>query len=289
MHTDSSASITYFASASASEWTATVLMPISRQARWMRSAISPRFAIRIFSNIRRARLFDDEERLAVLDRLAVLHEDRLDRPGGVGLDLVQQLHGLDDAKRLALGHGLADLDERRGSGRRGSIERPHHGRFELVALGFGGSGGGCGFYGSCGGRRVPHGLHRLGCQDHGRTGRLAADADLLLAFGDLDLPDPGLLDEVDQLLQLAQVHAQGLLLSTRVNEVGSVMMPAVSPLFATWIGAKGQTAAPGGFEFEPWIVGMTDEFAGTGRKMSSFGRTCGKRGQTRMRPPRKGA
>jgi hypothetical protein len=51
MQTDSSASFTYFASVSASECTTTVRMPISRQARWMRSAISPRLAIRIFSNI----------------------------------------------------------------------------------------------------------------------------------------------------------------------------------------------------------------------------------------------
>jgi len=50
MHTDSSASLTYFASVSASEWTITVRIPSSRQARWMRSAISPRLAIRIFSN-----------------------------------------------------------------------------------------------------------------------------------------------------------------------------------------------------------------------------------------------
>src|SRR5882672_9462227 len=51
MQTLSSASRTCMASASAVECTATVLMPISRQARWMRSAISPRLAIRIFSNI----------------------------------------------------------------------------------------------------------------------------------------------------------------------------------------------------------------------------------------------
>ncbi len=49
MQTDSSASRTYLASRSASEWTTTVLMPISRQARWMRSAISPRLAIRTLS------------------------------------------------------------------------------------------------------------------------------------------------------------------------------------------------------------------------------------------------
>src|SRR5947207_5471466 len=100
MHTDSSASITYFASASASEWIATVLIPISRQARWMRRAISPRLAINIFSNT--VLLLDQKERLPVLDGLAVLHQDRLDRSGEVGFDFVEQLHGLDDAKGLAL-------------------------------------------------------------------------------------------------------------------------------------------------------------------------------------------
>src|SRR5512132_828719 len=134
MQTDSSASITYLASASASECTATVLMPISRQARWMRSAISPRLAISIFSNIE---LFDREQRLAVLDGLPVLHQDRLHRPGDVALDLVQQLHRLDDAQRLALGDRLADLHEGRRAGRGRAIERADHRRLELVALGLG--------------------------------------------------------------------------------------------------------------------------------------------------------
>src|SRR3954466_8253769 len=98
MHTDSSASITYLASASASECTATVLMPSSRQARWMRSAISPRLAMRIFSNMRV--LLDPQAAPAGLDRLAVLDQDRLERPGSIGFDLVQQLHGLDDAQGL---------------------------------------------------------------------------------------------------------------------------------------------------------------------------------------------
>ena len=52
MHTDSSARRTYFASPSASEWTTTVRIPSSRQARWTLSAISPRFAIRILPNSR---------------------------------------------------------------------------------------------------------------------------------------------------------------------------------------------------------------------------------------------
>src|ERR1043165_4144183 len=51
MHTLSSASRTCIASASAVECTATVAMPSSLQARRTRSAISPRLAIRILSNI----------------------------------------------------------------------------------------------------------------------------------------------------------------------------------------------------------------------------------------------
>ena len=62
------------------------------------------------------RSFDDEHRLAELHRLAVLLEDGLDRAGLVGLDLVHHLHGLDDAERIADGHGVADLDEGLGPG-----------------------------------------------------------------------------------------------------------------------------------------------------------------------------
>ena len=51
MHTLSSAKRTWSARLSTSECTATVAMPISRQARRMRSAISPRLAMRIFLNI----------------------------------------------------------------------------------------------------------------------------------------------------------------------------------------------------------------------------------------------
>src|SRR4051794_2485597 len=149
MHTDSSASITYLASASASECTATVLMPSSRQARWMRSAISPRLAMRIFSNM--PVLIDQEEALAVLDRLPVLDQDRLERPGSVGFDLVQQLHGLDDAERLALGDRLAHLDERWGAGRGCAVEGPDHRGLHHMPLRLGGPRPGRGG----GGRRPP--------------------------------------------------------------------------------------------------------------------------------------
>src|SRR2546430_12266776 len=122
MQTDSSARRTYFASASASECTTTVLMPSSRQARWMRSAISPRLAIRILSNnwpgvlvgtglavkkaLTCARVAeypapfgsaDDHQWLPVLDRLAVLDKDCLYHTGLIGFDLVHELHRLDDA------------------------------------------------------------------------------------------------------------------------------------------------------------------------------------------------
>ena len=51
MQTLSSAMRTCMALESAVEWIATVWMPISLQARWMRSAISPRLAIRTFLNM----------------------------------------------------------------------------------------------------------------------------------------------------------------------------------------------------------------------------------------------
>src|SRR5215469_1584600 len=103
MQTASSASRTCMASLSAVECTATVWMPISRQARWMRSAISPRLAIRTLSNIVEA-LFDDHQRLAVLHRLGVLDQDPHHRPCLGRFDGIEGLHGFDDEKRLAGRH-----------------------------------------------------------------------------------------------------------------------------------------------------------------------------------------
>src|SRR5690606_9815786 len=112
MHTLSSASRTCMASASAVECTATVWMPSSLQARSTRSAISPRLAIRIFENMRRPRSFDHDEGLAILNRLAVLNEDRRHLACAGGRDLVHGLHGFDDHDRLAGGDRVADLHER---------------------------------------------------------------------------------------------------------------------------------------------------------------------------------
>src|SRR6185295_2838787 len=63
MQTASSARRTWSESRSASEKTATVSIPSSRAARMIRNAISPRFATRIFRNIRLDRT------LFVLERL----------------------------------------------------------------------------------------------------------------------------------------------------------------------------------------------------------------------------
>src|SRR5690606_29820718 len=115
MHTASSASFTYLASRSASEYTITALMPISRQARWMRRAISPRLAIRIFLNMVARPLLDHEQRLAVLHGLPVLNKDLGHGAALVGLDLVEDLHRFDDADGVAFLDRVADFDERLGA------------------------------------------------------------------------------------------------------------------------------------------------------------------------------
>src|SRR4051812_16678864 len=115
MHTAWSANFTCSASASTVEWTATLSMPSSRQARITRRAISPRLATRIFLNSSgMGRLRPNlEERLAELYRLAVVGEHGDDDALHVALDFVHQLHRFDDAEHLALAHALADLDEGR--------------------------------------------------------------------------------------------------------------------------------------------------------------------------------
>src|SRR6185369_4527656 len=102
MHTVSSANSTCFNVVSAVEWTATVLMPSSRHARRIRSAISPRLAISTLSSIvvrPWALFFDDEQRLTELDRVAVLDQDADHAACELGLDLIHHLHRFDDAER----------------------------------------------------------------------------------------------------------------------------------------------------------------------------------------------
>src|SRR5581483_11373798 len=135
MQTASSARRTCMASASAVEWTATVLMPISRQARWMRSAISPRLAIRTLSNIgARLALFDDHQRLAELDRLPVVDQDLRQRAGLGRLDGIERLHRLDDQDGLAGRDLVADIDEGGLAGLGRKIGRADHRRLHRTGV-----------------------------------------------------------------------------------------------------------------------------------------------------------
>src|SRR6185436_12776112 len=109
MQTVSSAKRTCLSVVSAVECTATVLMPSSRQARRMRSAISPRLAMTILSSM--SGLFDDEQRLAEFHRIAVGGHDRGDLAGLVAFDLVHHFHRFDDAQDLAFLDLGADLHE----------------------------------------------------------------------------------------------------------------------------------------------------------------------------------
>src|SRR2546423_545895 len=63
-----------------------------------------------------------EKQLAELDRLGVADMDRADDRLGVGLDLVHQLHRLEDAERLPRADRVALLDERRRAGLRRAVE-----------------------------------------------------------------------------------------------------------------------------------------------------------------------
>src|SRR6186997_2997854 len=106
MHTAWSARRTCSASLSAVEYTATASTPSSWSARITRTAISPRFATRTRENI--ASLSDDrlgvgrlelEEQLTELDRLAALDVDRLHPTLLLCLELVEELHCLEEAER----------------------------------------------------------------------------------------------------------------------------------------------------------------------------------------------
>src|ERR1700743_212211 len=97
MQTLSSARRTCIASASAVEWIATVAIPISLHARLMRSAISPRVAMRIFSNIS----IDDAEGLPELDRGGVGDADLRHHAAPGRGDGIHRLHRFDDEQRVA--------------------------------------------------------------------------------------------------------------------------------------------------------------------------------------------
>src|SRR5690349_8360674 len=129
MQIASSASWAARLSRSASEYATTASTPSVRQARRIRSAISPRLAIRILRNIRprprrgsrgpgsRARpggrgQLDADQLLAVLDRGAALHERRRDDAVAGRHDLLRNPEDVHGPERFA----LADARARGGAG-----------------------------------------------------------------------------------------------------------------------------------------------------------------------------
>src|ERR1700756_850910 len=204
-------------------------MPSSRQARRIRSAISPRVAMTIFSIM--SGLFEDEQWLAEFNRVAVLRHDRGDASGLVGFDLVHHLHRLDDAQHLPDLDLVAYLDEGLGAWGGRGVEGPHHrgGDHVLAGLRFRGRAPGrreckgrCGERiagaGGGGGRAEPDQMRELG-SGACAGGRHAADAYRLLAFLDLDFRDARLLEELDQLLYLSDIHAGPALENRKLRKI----------------------------------------------------------------------
>jgi len=81
------------------------------------------------------RLFNDEEGLAVFNSLAVFRKNLGDRARLVGFDLVEDLHGLDDADGLAFLDHAADFDKRLGARAGRTVESAHHGGLDGMAGG----------------------------------------------------------------------------------------------------------------------------------------------------------
>src|SRR5437588_6727254 len=83
-----------------------------------------------------------EEQLAELDGLGVAHVDRAHDAGRIGLDLVHELHRLENAERLSGRDGVALLHEGRRARLRRAVEDPDHRRLDAEVAVRGGTLGG---------------------------------------------------------------------------------------------------------------------------------------------------
>src|SRR6516164_8607823 len=203
MHTLSSARRTCMASSSAVECTATEGMPSSLHARSTRNAISPRFAIRILSNISAScsggcgasdtpTSLDDHQRFAELDRLAVLDQNLDDRPRARRGNLVHGLHRFDDEERVAGLHAAADFDEGFRARLGSDISGADHGRGDDARM-----------LGGIEWRGLARGQRRVGGSG-GRARwrrrlRLARDPHALTFALELDLAQPGFVEQAREL------------------------------------------------------------------------------------------
>src|SRR5438067_7894187 len=116
----------------------------SLQARMIRTAISPRLATRIFSNMRSSRP-ELKESLTEFDRFGVFDHDLGNHAFGFGFNLIHDFHRFDNANNGFRVHLSPYLNIRSRFGGRSAVERPDHGRFYFQ---FGSGRGGLGWRGS---------------------------------------------------------------------------------------------------------------------------------------------
>src|SRR6267143_4031511 len=119
-------------------------MPSSLHARITRSAISPRFAIKIFSNIfvwragwrsyRALALASTEaiQHLSELHRLAIFGDDFRDYACRFGFNLVHHFHRFDNANDRVFGDFLSNVHEWRCIGGGPAIKRADHWRNNIA-------------------------------------------------------------------------------------------------------------------------------------------------------------
>src|SRR5581483_4196737 len=149
-----------------------------------------------------------EERLAELDGLGVLDQHPDDAARHLRLDLVHELHRLDDADDLALLHPVALADERLRVGSRRPVEGADQRRLDRQEVGLGGRGGRREGAGARDRRRAGRRRGGSGCpvRDPGR--RLPAEAHPDALALELHLRQAVLAEEVGQAAELPVVHRQ---------------------------------------------------------------------------------
>src|SRR5207245_11063588 len=108
-------------------------MPSSLHARMMSSAISPRLAMRTFSNMHCSRKAsgprqspDTEEDLTELHRLAVLGHDFRNHAARFRFDFIHHFHRLDNADHGLLGTRFSNIDTWRRVRSASAKARAHH-------------------------------------------------------------------------------------------------------------------------------------------------------------------
>src|SRR3981189_1307545 len=134
MFTPTAANLTAREIAAAGPHAWTVLIPSSRAARMIRTAISPRLAIRsvLIAAMAPTLILDVSDRLTRHDRFFVVHQELDDLAAELRLYCVKRLHHFDKTDRVASGDAVALGLERRGIRRGSAIESAGKRRNDLL-------------------------------------------------------------------------------------------------------------------------------------------------------------